>query len=137
MRDRLDDAEDQITELSIANGSLIAEVNMLRGQLQLADADRIRLQATASTLSGELMAIQDVINGSVRRALSAGIEAAQTKEQHIAEVQADAENAVEAALAQEPEPEKASPVTPLPRQHTNGNGSGLPDAPAWGAAARH
>lgn len=75
---RLQQAEADNVSLSIEKGSLVAEVGMLREQLARADTDRVRLQAVASTLSGELMAIRDVIDGSVRRALEAGIIAQKT-----------------------------------------------------------
>lgn len=73
MEEQLAEANRKIVELSIDNGSLTAEVNMLREELARADADRLRLQAVASTLNGELTAIKDVIDGSVRRALEAGV----------------------------------------------------------------
>lgn len=112
MEVRLLDAEQKIVDLSIENGSLLAEVGMLREQLLSATDNVIRLQAVASTLSGELLAIKDVIDGSVRRALESGIKAQAADKQ----VRTDVEEAIQKAMsgdgAKEPEPPKFSPAPP-------------------------
>jgi hypothetical protein len=62
-------------DLRVENGSLVAEVTMLREALERSDADRIRLQAVSSTLMGQLRSINAVIADSVKLAIKHGLEA--------------------------------------------------------------
>lgn len=63
--------------LRIENGSLVAEVKMLREQLDKTDDDCRRLQAVSSSLAGGLKAINAVIADQLRTAIKNGIEAVQ------------------------------------------------------------
>lgn len=74
MAQRLKDAEARNTSLQIENGSLVSEVAMLREELRRIDAACANYQSIASSLTGELAAIKDVIDGSFRRAIQAGVE---------------------------------------------------------------
>lgn len=129
MEEQLAESRQKIVELSIDNGSLVAEVNMLREELARADADRIRLQAVASTLNGELTAIKDVIDGSVRRALEAGVHA--KPELASAEPEKPAQQAAIEALTQLAEDRKTLPA-PSP-----GNGSAFPPSVDWKTTSRN
>lgn len=80
MEAQRDSATDRASQLNVANGSLVAEVHMLREQLAVADADRIRLQAVASTLLGRLLGINDCIAGAVKAAVKDGIDATAPKD---------------------------------------------------------
>lgn len=80
MERQLEAERNKNAELAAMNQSLMIENGMLREAFETADNDRIRLQAIASTLSGELGAIKAVIDHAVRRAISNGIQAAQQAE---------------------------------------------------------
>lgn len=75
METELDRVRESNRDLSAANMALVAEVSMLREELERADSDRIRLQAVSSTLLGRLLAINDCIAGAVRASIKDGIEA--------------------------------------------------------------
>jgi hypothetical protein len=63
-------------DLRVENGSLVAEVTMLREALERSDADRIRLQAIASTFVGGVRSLNAVAADLYRLAIKNGIEAA-------------------------------------------------------------
>ncbi len=128
MEEQLAEARQKIVELSIDNGSLVAEVSMLREELARADADRIRLQAVSSTLSGELLSINDVIAGAVRRALDAGTKVAKTA---TAAPEKPAHEDAVAELAQLAEEPKAIPAP------SQGNGEAFPPKVDWKTTARN
>lgn len=62
-------------DLRVENGSLVAEVNMIRESYRQADSDRCKLQAVSSSLAGGLKAIKAVIDDQLRTAIKNGIEA--------------------------------------------------------------
>lgn len=64
-------------DLLVTNMNLLSEVQMLREAFGQADADRMRLQAVSSTLSGQLLAINAVIADAMRLAIKHGVEATQ------------------------------------------------------------
>lgn len=70
-------AQGNVSQLRVENGSLVAEVNMLREALERSESDRIRLQAVSSTLMGQLMAINAVIGDAVKLSIKHGVEAAE------------------------------------------------------------
>jgi hypothetical protein len=75
-------AKHECAELRVQNHSLLAEVGMMREAIERADADRIRLQAVASTLMGQLRAINAVIADAVSIAIKHGIEAVAAAQPH-------------------------------------------------------
>lgn len=118
METELAAARQQVREVTVDNHTLLAEVNMLREELQRADADRLRLQAISSTLLGRLLAINDTIGGAVRASIKAGIEAtAEVKpdpdlEKAGAEAQAILQRVVPMERTEAPVPREVIPVTP-------------------------
>ena len=77
MESQLNDCMDANRQLAVDNSSLVAEVTMLRDALARSDRDRLRQTAIASTLTGQLLAINAVIGDAVRMAAKNGIEAEQ------------------------------------------------------------
>lgn len=63
-------------DLRVENGSLVAEVTMLREALERSDADRIRLQAIASTFVGGVRSLNAVAADLYKLAIKNGLEAA-------------------------------------------------------------
>lgn len=118
METELDRIREINRDLSAANMALVAEVSMLREELERADGDRIRLQAVSSTLLGRLLAINDCIAGAVRASIKDGIEAvAQAKpapdlEGAAQEVQAILQRSVPMPLVKPDETAQAAPRPP-------------------------
>jgi hypothetical protein len=75
-RDR-NEARHEASELRIHNGALMAEVAMLREALERSDADRIRLQAIASTFVGGVRSLNAVAADLYKLAIKNGLEAAE------------------------------------------------------------
>lgn len=67
-------------DLRVENGSLVAEVTMLRDALERSDADRIRLQAIASTFVGGVRSLNAVAADLYKLAIKNGLEAAESIE---------------------------------------------------------
>ena len=78
-------------ELRVENGSMVAEVRMLREALDKSDDDCRRLQATSSSLAGGLKAINAVIADQLRTAIKNGIEAVNPDEKEAELEEAGAE----------------------------------------------
>jgi hypothetical protein len=94
----------QANDLRVENGSLVAEIHMLRDALERTESDRVRLQAFSSGIMGRLLAINDTIAGAVKFSIKEGVEAA---EEH--------ETAKEQPVAEAAEPaQRVSAPTPLP-----------------------
>lgn len=125
MEQRLEECQEKVRTLTIDNGVLLAEVKMLREELARADADRIRLQAVASTLSGELLSINDVIAGAVRRALESGVSAARKAQQAPPAAEKPAQEAALVELEKLTEAPKALQAPP------QAAGTALPGKVDW------
>jgi chromosome segregation ATPase len=106
--------QQEIIDLRVENGSLVAEVNMLREALERSENDRVRLQAVSSTLTGQLLSINAAIAEVMRTAIKHGIEAVEQREDNLDQAGAEARDVlrrVEPAGASETAPES----TPSPR----------------------
>lgn len=75
MKSELEQCKYQLNELRIANGALSSEVSMLREHLERTDADRIRLQAVASTFMGGIRGLNAITMDLVQQAIKNGVEA--------------------------------------------------------------
>jgi len=108
--------QQEIIDLRVENGALVAEVNMLREALERSENDRVRLQAVSSTLTGQLLGINAVIAEAMRTAIKHGIEATEQREdtlEHAGAESRDVLQRVEPAAAPETAPEpNASPRHP-------------------------
>jgi hypothetical protein len=82
MEEQLAEAGTKNHQLSVENGVLLAEVNMLREQLEASQRDARRLQAVASTFGGQARALQAVFTSITELAVKHGIEAAEAPQAH-------------------------------------------------------
>lgn len=119
MEQLLDRTTERNRTLEISNKAFEAEVDMLQGQLRASDADRIRLQHVASSLMGQLKAINAVIADAAAAAVKAGVVALEAHEE-----------ALEKAAQRPAEP--PAPELPQERQATQLFAQGLqhPGVPA-------
>jgi hypothetical protein len=99
--------------LKADNAAFVAEIGMLREELRVSNADRVRHQAVAATLLGRLLAIQDTINGAVRAAIKDGLEAKPPAPDAAEQAHAGVAKALEAPAAAPAvaEPAEAPPAT--------------------------
>lgn len=114
------------------NAALLSEVGMLRDLLMSADTDRVRWQATASTLLGRLYAINDVVGGAVKAAIRDGLEATAPDERKDDLEKAGAEVA---AILERVEPAAAPEAPPKPEAHPAPSQEILPTGAALGSPA--
>jgi hypothetical protein len=77
MEEQLQDAAEKNHQLAVENGVLLAEVNMLRDTLAVAQREALRLQAVASTFGGQARALQSVFSSIIELAIKNGYEAAE------------------------------------------------------------
>ncbi len=98
-------------DLRVENGSLIAEVNMIRESYREADSDRCKLQAVSSSLAGGLKAIKAVIDDQLRTAIKNGIEAVEPSERE-AELDKAGEEVAEIIERANPAPAATSDILP-------------------------
>lgn len=111
-----DTAMAQASELRIANGALVAEVNMLREQVRVSDRDRMRLQAVASTFAGHARSLSAILNDILAVSIKNGVEATEKVdtglEQAGKEVQAVLQRVEPVASTSPPERPMTSPRAP-------------------------
>ena len=96
-------------DLRVENGSLVAEVKMLREQLEVSETDRVRLQAIASTFVGGIRALGAGFDSLYELAKKNGLEAA---------AQAASAQEMEAAGAEAREIFERVPVDPVEAEET-------------------
>jgi hypothetical protein len=118
MEDHLQQAAAENHRLSVENGVLLAECNMLREALALAERERMRLQAVSSTFGGQARALQSVFHSIVELAIKNGYEAAEQAAQQPQ------------AAPQKPEPIDASEIAPQRKS------SGAPPVVDWETKVR-
>jgi hypothetical protein len=115
------EARIEADSLRATNSALLSEIGMLRESFRTADAERVRWQATASTLLGRLYAINDTISGAVRAAARDGLEARKPEDQPKPPEQAPPEPAAAAQSAAPVEAPQVPPETqalPVPPQRS-------------------
>jgi hypothetical protein len=105
----LSECMDKNHQLAVENGILLAEVNMLRDALTVANKEALRLQAVASTFGGQARALSSVFNSIVELAIKNGYEAA---EQAAPKAQAAPQSAARRKAPEAPIAEKASGAPP-------------------------
>lgn len=76
---RVADLESRETSLLTQNASLLAEVNMLREELERTDKARIRLQGFSANLTARLDVIQETVAVAMREAAAHGVQPAAPK----------------------------------------------------------
>jgi hypothetical protein len=109
MEEQLSDCVDKNRQLSVENGILLAEVNMLREAVALSQRETLRLQAVASTFGGQARALQSVFSSIVELAIKNGYEAA---EQSAPRAQAAPQRSAQEKAPETPEPAQASGAPP-------------------------
>lgn len=132
METERDAAVAKVSDLSISNQSLVAEVNMLREQVTRSDKDRMRLQAVASTFAGHARSLAAILNDIMAVSIKNGVEAADKGDTSLEQAGAEAQIILQRIVPEAP----ASPAVRAiasPRAPTGvGAALGTPIPPSAG-----